>query len=461
VSEPSAHILTADWRKLLRPTGTLRAMLTGFATVAGLTLLARAAGFFKDAAVANHFGVAAALDAFLLAFGLHTFIAGMLASGLPSAMLPVHSELRHRRDEAAADRLAIQSALLHAISLVLCAGVLALLAGPVVELMGKGFAPETRDLSRRLLLELIPFLFCYGMTAHLGMWLRSKKNFVVAAAAPILTPISVIVFLFFAGENVTIDAMVYATNIGSGLHLLVMLIALHRLLPDLSTGWWSTLRRWESGHRTVFKSAGPYLIAGLVMGATIVVDQAMAAWLAEGSVAVLSFSDKICGIVLSLTAMAASEALFPFFADLVAKQEWARLRHQLQQTLLLVAAVSIPLTVLMSWQAPWIVRVLFERGEFGPADTQRVAHVLSFAALQVPFYITGVLLSRVVVSLQAGWFTLGLSIFSLASNITLNAVLMKSMGVAGIALSTAFVYLISALVMTVWVFRTVGKRIST
>lgn len=432
-------------------------MLTGFATVAGLTLLARAAGFFKDAAVAHHFGVAATLDGFLLAFGLHTFIAGMLASGIPSAMLPVHSDLRHRTDEATADRLAIQSALLHAISLVLCAGLLVLVAAPIVELMGKGFAPETRDLSRRLLLELTPFLFCYGMTAHLGMWLRSKKNFVVAAASPILTPVAVIVFLFFATEDVSIDSMVYATNVGAALHLLVMMIALSRLLPARASGWWGSLRCWEDDHRAVFKSAGPYLVAGLVMGATIMVDQAMAAWLAEGSVAVLSFSDKICGIVLALTAMAASEALFPFFADLVAKQEWARLRHQISQTLLLVTVVSIPLTLLMSWQAPWIVQVLFERGEFGADDTKRVAHVLRFAALQVPFYITGVLLSRVVVSLQAKWFTLGLSIFSLALNVVLNAALMKSMGVAGIALSTVCVYLVSALVMTVWVFRTIGK----
>lgn len=457
MSEPSAHTLTADWRKLLRPTGTLRAMLTGFVTVAGLTLVARAAGFIKDAVVANHFGVAAALDAFLLAFGLHTFLAGMLASGLPSAMLPVHSELRHREDEATADRLAIQSALLHGLSLVLCAGVLVWVAEPLVGVMSKGFAPENRALTRRLLLELTPFLLCYGMTAHLGMWLRSKKNFVVAAASPILTPVAVIAFLLLAPGEVSIDALVYATNVGSALHLLVMLVAVHRLLPGRASGWWSTLGKWEADHKTVFRSAGPYLVAGLVLGATVVVDQAMAGWLAEGSVAVLSYSDKICGIVLALTAMAASEALFPFFADLVARKEWQALRHQLQQTLLLVAAVSIPLTLLMSWQAPLIVRLLFERGEFGADDTERVSHVLRFAALQVPFFITGVLLSRVVVSLQAKWVTLGLSVFSLCLNVALNAALMKTMGVAGIALSTVFVYLTSAAVMAVWVFRTIRR----
>jgi putative peptidoglycan lipid II flippase len=396
VSDPSANTLTADWRKLLRPTGTLRAMLAGFATIAGLTLLVRAAGFAKDAAVAGHFGVAAELDAFLLAFGLHTFVAGMLASGIPSAMLPVHSELRHRVGEDVADRLALQSALVHGVSLALGAAVMILASGPIVSVMGRGFNAETRALTERLLLELSPFLCCYGMTSHLGMWLRSKKNFVVAAASPILTPAAVIVFLLLAGSDVTIDAMVYATVTGSALHLLVMAVAVTQRLPARSSGWWSTLRAWESEHRTVFQSAGPYLIAGLVMGATVVVDQAMAGWLAEGSVAVLSFSDKICGIVLALTAMAASEALFPFFADLVAKQEWSRLRHQIMQTLVIVAVVSIPLTLVMSWQAPWIVKTLFERGEFGADDTARVAHVLRFAALQVPFYITGVLISRVV-----------------------------------------------------------------
>lgn len=433
-------------------------MLAGFATVAGLTLLARAAGFLKDAAVAHQFGVSHELDGYLLAFGLHTFIAGMLASGIPSAMLPAYSDLRHRAGDAAADRLALQSALSHGLTLIVFGLTVYFLGGPVVSLMGRGFDPEIQALSRRLLLELLPFLFFYGMTTHLGMWLRGRKHFVVAAASPILTPVVIIACLLAADQNVSIDVLVHATNIGSGLHWLLMTVAVSKLLPERTSSWWKTVMRWEPDNRTILKSSGPFLVAGLVLGATTLVDQAMAGWLQAGSVAVLSYSDKVCGILLAITAMAASEALFPFFADLVAKQEWSRLRRQLQHTLLLVAVVVVPLTLILSWQAPLVVKLLFERGEFGAEDTDRVAAVLRFAALQIPFYITGVLLSRVVVSLQARWFTLGLSTICLAMNVALNAVLMRHMGVAGIALSTVFVYLTSAVVMYAYVFRNIGRR---
>lgn len=433
--------------------------MTGFATVAGLTLLAKVVSFFKDATVAHQFGVSHELDAFLLAFGLHTFLAGMLANGLPSAMLPAYLELRHQSGEAAADRLGVQSALCHAATLFVVCVAVAIFGDGIVNVMGRGFQPENQVLAKRLLHHLMPFLYFYGMTAQLGMWLRGRKHFMVAAAAPILTPLVIIAILIGTGRSVSVDVLVMATNIGAVLHFSVMLISILRFLPAPGMGWWRSIKVWEPANIPVLKSSGPFLVAGLVLGAAALVDQAMAGWLQEGSVTVLSYSDKVCGILLALTAMAASEALFPFFADLVAKQDWHSLRRQMLQTLLLVAAFSVPLTLLLSWQAPLIVKLLFERGQFGPHDTEHVAAVLRFAALQIPFYITGVLLSRVVVSLQARWFTLGLAALCLSLNVALNLFFMKRLGVAGIALSTVFVYFTSAAVMYAYVFRAIRQRI--
>ena len=44
-----------------------------------------------------------------------------------------------------------------------------------------------------------------------------------------------------------------------------------------------------------------------------------------------------------------------------------------------VLSLALPMTLFLCLMAPWIVRVLFERGAFGPQDTQRVAEVLRFA----------------------------------------------------------------------------------
>jgi putative peptidoglycan lipid II flippase len=87
---------------------------------------------------------------------------------------------------------------------------------------------------------------------------------------------------------------------------------------------------------------------------------------------------------------------------------------------------------------------LFERGAFGPNDTQRVAEVLRFAAFQIPFYILGTVAARVAVSLQAARLMLVISFSALVLNAALNWLLMRHLGVAGIALSTVIVHGICA-----------------
>jgi hypothetical protein len=48
VSEPSASILGGIGQKLTHPSATLRAMLSGVVTVAGLTLVSKAISFVKE-----------------------------------------------------------------------------------------------------------------------------------------------------------------------------------------------------------------------------------------------------------------------------------------------------------------------------------------------------------------------------------------------------------------------------
>jgi putative peptidoglycan lipid II flippase len=450
VSEPSASAVSLLWRKFASPTASLRLVLGGLFTVASLTLLAKAVSFVKDAAVAHWFGVTNELDAFVLAFGLHSFIAATLASGVPAAMMPAYAEARHQLGEERADRLALQSAFMHGLSL-LGIGLLAYLcADKVVAVMGKGFDGNTRASAVQLIGQMLPFLFFFGMTTHLATWLRGQKLFGVASASQMATPV---VILAWVCCEPSISALVWAANVGALVHLLILLYALRERL------YLRGLSRWEKGNKAILKSTGPFLVSGLVMGLTTLVDQAMAGWLQPGSVTVLSYSDKVCGILLAVTALAASEALFPFFADLVAQRDWARLRRQVMQIAGVVALCSVPLALLLSWQAPLVVQLLFERGEFTADATARVAEVLRYAALQIPFYIVGVLLSRIIISLQAAGFSLFLASMALVLNVALNALFMRSMGVAGIALSTACVYLFSSILMIIFVLRVIRAKI--
>lgn len=448
------------WHRLrdkFAASSVLRAMLHGFVTVAGLTLLAKAVSFFKDADVVRRFGVSDDLDAYAFAFGVHTFTIGMLGGGIPNSFLPAYAILRHEHGPVRAERLAIQTFLSHAVSLLIVGALIYVLGPQIVGFLGKGFPVHKQELSLHLLRALLPLMLCYGLSMHLAMWLRANKLFMLAAAAPVITPAAILVALFAHGGQASIATLVQGTNVGAVLQLLVLGIALVRRFPR-EPGWlMGCCRTYEPGNRAVIASSFPFVISGLVLGGAPIIDQAMATQLESGSVTVLSYADKVCGIILALTASAAAEALFPFFADVVARRNWQALKRQLLHTIGIVLGIALPLVALLFWQAPLVVKILFQRGSFQEEDTLRVAAVLRCASLQIPFYIASLLMSKVVIALQANWFTLATAVFSLAANFVFNIVLMRYYGVAGIALSTAVVYALSTAVLYIYLMRAVAR----
>ncbi len=434
-------------------------LFQGFMTVASLTLVAKTVSFFKEAAVARHFGIADELDAFVLSFTLLAFLSAMLGDGMPDSFLPVFSRLWNRKGTVSAHRLGLQMALCNVATFVLAGTFLAVTAEPIVSLMSRGFSPEKQAHAARMLRGMLPFFLCSGLIYHLASWLRAQKKFVLAAIAPAAAPAVIISALVVSGRGAPIEVLVNATNLGVLLQLLLLVLAVRRTLPR--EAGWSTgcLRRWEPDSAEVMRNTLPFLLAGIVIGSAPVIDQIMASWLQPGSVAVLGYSEKITSILLALTALPAGEALFPFFSDLAARREWRDLQRLLLQVTGAMLAVVIPLTMLMCGLAPLIVRLLFERGAFSPEDTERVALVLSIGVFQVPFYIASSLASRLVVSMQASRFMLGMAAFSLSVNVVFNALLMRKLGVAGIALSTVIVHLCSAVAIYGFAFRRIRQRI--
>lgn len=425
--------------------GAGSAMVSGFLLVALLTMVGKIVAFAKDALVANKLGTASELDAFMLVFGFYTFISSVLGGGIPESFVPAYAELRERRGLRRAYRLGIQSVASHFAALLICGGLLALAAPSVVAWTTKGFDPAKQALAVSLLRGLLPFLLCFGVAQHLGAWLRAGKTFLLAASAPVLVPLGIVIALLLAGNQVNAWTLVSGTVWGAVAHLSVLLVAVLRRLPRRLSWWRCSLRHREPGLRVVLRNAVPFLIGGVAFGSAVVVDQTMAAWLTAGSVAVLGYSDKVCAIVLAVTAGPASDVLFPHFAELVARRDWNGLRKRLFASAGIIVSASLPMTLAMCFLAPWIVRILFERGAFGPQDTQRVAEVLRYAAFQIPFYILGTVAARIVISLQASRYMLSIAFSALFLNASLNWLFMRHLGAAGIALSTTIVHCICAI----------------
>lgn len=418
---------------------TNRRILGAAATVAILSLVVRAASLVKDLAVAYRFGTGDALDAFLIAVLLPSFAINVVASSLNAAFVPIFIELREREGAASADRLFRSVLALSLGILVLVSVALALSFSSALPHLASNFSPAKLTLTRELFWWLLPMVLLSGMTTVWTGVLNAGERFALGAAAPVAVPAIAAIALLVSGGRFGIEALAGGTVIGYA-------VAAWAVAAAASRAGWSTTPRWNGltpGVRRVLGQYGPVLAGACLMSGTGLVDQAMASALPPGSVSALSYGNKTVALLTGLVAMALGTAVLPHFSRLVARSEWGAVRHTLRTWVRLIAVVTIPLTVLMIAGSTAIVRFAFERGAFSSHDTQIVALVQAMYVIQIPFYAAGILFVRMLTSMQRNRTLFWGAGISLPLDIALNYVFMQRMGVAGIALSTSMMYVVS------------------
>jgi putative peptidoglycan lipid II flippase len=173
----------------------------------------------------------------------------------------------------------------------------------------------------------------------------------------------------------------------------------------------------------------------------------MAASLPAGSVSALSYGNRVVTFFLGIAAFAIGTAVLPYFSRMVAERDFEAIRSTLRLYSRILWIGSIPLATIVIFAAVPLVRILFERGSFTPDDTMVVASVCQAFALQIPFYLLGILGVRLLSALAKGHVIMAICAVNVVVNYVGNRIFMQMFGVAGVALATSLVYALSCLLI--------------
>jgi putative peptidoglycan lipid II flippase len=422
--------------------------------VGALTLLAKLGSTAKELLVAKSFGRGDALDAFLIAFVLPAFAVNLLVGSLGPALVPAFLETKYSLGPEAAQKLFSTVLFACVLALLALIIILGLLAPWYLPFLASSFPPAKLRLTREILFLLLPFVLFNGVTVYASSVLNAGEKFALPALTPLLTPLATIVLITFGLRNWGAFSLAAGVVVGSCLEAALVIQALKALGIRLIPQWYG----FSVSVRSVWQQYKPLVAGSLVMGATSVVDQSMAAMLPQGSVSALSYGSRIISVVLWIGAASLSTAVLPYFSQMVAQNDWAGCRNTLKWYTMAVAATTVPFTLcLIAFSKP-LVRLVFQRGAFTAADTDLVGWVQVCYAIQIPFYICSILFVRFLSSAKRNHVLMWTAGICLVLDISLNLVLMKVWGVAGIALSTSLVYVVSFLVVSVYSGRLLARE---
>lgn len=404
-------------------------------TVGASTGLVKVGAAAKVVVTARAFGTSDGLDAYLMAFLLPAFVCDTLAGSLTPALVPTFIEVRELEGRDAANRL-YRTVLAGGVGvLALAAVVVGVFAPWIFRLLAWSFDPAKIALTCKLFWVMLPLVPLSALSTAWRSILNTDGRFALPAFLPVLTPLACIAFLLELGRTWGVYSLAAGTLVGGVLEVgLLSVIMLHRGFP--------VLPRWcgSSGALDqVMAQYGPVVAAVLLLGGSPLIDQSIAAMTGSGGVAALNFGTRFSTVLIAVGPAAVATAILPHFSRLNVTADWAHIRHSLRTYAAIILAVSIPVVAILIVFSEPLVRLFFQRGQFTGSATDLVTRVQRFALLQIPTAMVMALALRLVSSMNANRMLLRVAAFYAVFNVSLDLVLVRFLGIAGITLSTAIV----------------------
>ena len=411
------------------------AIAKGMAWVALFVFLGKLAGAAKEMAVAYRYGVGEEVDAYLFVLNLVIWPVGIWFGVLAVVLVPLAARMRH---DGAAELPRFRAELFGLALLIgLTLGTLAWLGlPPLLRARWTGLPPTTVALASEMVPALV-FLMPMGVIISLfSAWTLAAGRHVntLFEGVPALA-IGLAVLMIPGGG---IEPLVWGTLAGFSFHLTSLAI------PLAGRGEIESPRfTRQSPHWSPFWQGFAIMLAGQALMSFVgIIDQFFAAHLGTGAIATLSYANRILALILGLGATAIGRATLPIFSKTEA-QGGAQGHRVASHWVCLLFLVGV-IAMIVGWGlAPWAVRLLFERGAFTAENTLAVSEVLRVGLLQLPFYFAGLVLVSVLASQREHkLIAIGASV-NLITKLGANWVFVPLLGVSGIVAATAFMLMVS------------------
>jgi putative peptidoglycan lipid II flippase len=427
------------------------------AIFSGATGLSRVLGLIREIVARRYFGVdGSGINAFTVAFQVPNLVRALVAdAALSSAFVPVFSELLERGDRRRAWAVASSLFWLLLLGLGALTAVL-MLAAP---LLMRPFDVQDEQLAVTLSRILFPIVTLLGVSGIVVGILNSYEHFTVPALTPVFWNLAIIFGLVIgvprAGSE---DAQlyVYAGSILVGTVIQVLLpVPWLRGLDGrlrLAIDW------RDPAVKRVFVLMLPVTLGLGLINFNQVIGTLFAARLIDPNVApaAIDAAFRIYMLPQGMFSVAIATVLFPSLSRFAARADLDGFRRTIGTGLRQIAFLLVPASAATAVLAEPMVRLLYERGEFGPRETTIVAQALAAFALGLTFNGMMLMLNRGFFSLQEPWMPTLVALANLALNALLYAMLYR-VGTWGIPLAISLANIAGTIALLVLLRRRIER----
>ena len=446
-------------------TSDKHARLTRSAGVVSIAVMgSRVLGLVREMVLAYFFKAERELDAFKAAFRIPNLLRDLFGEGILSkALVTTFTDTEVKKGEQAVFRMTslVFNALVVIVGAITLLGIF--LAPVIVDLMffGKGFdLPGKRDLTVFLTRVMFPFLLLVSLAAvPMGLLYSKDRFFIPSFASSFFNLGSIVVgvigyYIAPSFGQPRVLGMAVGVLVGGAMQFVIQIPSIwrvgYRYRPILSFT--------DPSVRQVMRLVLPMILGAAAVQINVFVNSIYASH-GEGWLSWINLAFRLMHLPIGVVGVAVSTATLPMLSRHIAEQDMTGYRRTLSHSLRLILLLTIPASIgLMVLKEP-IVRLIYQRGEFGSDDTIMVAGALFYYAFGLCGYSAVKVGADSFYALKDTRTPAFVSLGTVMLNIILNYLFIFQLGLdhQGLALSTSCTVTLNAILLFIILRRRIGR----
>jgi putative peptidoglycan lipid II flippase len=408
---------------------------TAFFSIA--TGASRIAGLGREVVAAGYFGVTGSVSAFTIAFQVPNLVRALFAdAALQPAFVPIFTELLGEKRHKEAFRLASTLLLLITMVLGTITALFVLLAPVVMPIFAPGYEGALLQLTISLSRVLFPILILLGASGVVVGILNSYDRFGAFAISPLFWNLTIILVLVIAEPHFHGEDKIYAYAIGILIGTAVQLAIPAWDLRNTPFHFTFSFDWRHPGVRRVLLLMLPVTISLGLINFNALINSLFGSLVSEEAPAAIDKAFRLYQLPQGIFSVAIATVLFPTLARFANAGEIGNLRSTMANGMRQILFVLVPAAAAILALSEPMIRLVYQRGEFGPADTTLVATALFWFAFSLPTNGVYLLQTRTFFSLQRPWQATALATIDLVISAIAAFGLYKPFGVGGIVAGT-------------------------
>ncbi len=422
--------------------------ITGAAIIiSASTLVSRLVGLLRDRIFAHYFGAGPVMDAYYAAFKIPDLVYNLLIVGALSAgFIPAFTKLfNNSEDKSAAWKLANNVLNITAI----CLGVLGALGIIFTPFLAPLIAPGFSSSSQQLVINFTRIMFgstiLLGLSMVIGGVLQSLRAFFLYSLAPIFYNVGIIIGATVLVPLWGINGLAWGVVLGAFLHFSLQTYSAY------ANGYrWKWYLNWKDREtRLVGKLMVPRTLGLAISQLNLVIITILASLLPVGSVAIFNFANNLQAVPVGIIGIPFALAVFPVLSMAASQNNTEEFIKNLSSTIRQILFLIIPCSILLMLLRAQIVRVVLGSGKFDWTATINTADTLALFALSLFAQALIPVIARAFYALANTKTPFIIGVISELSSIIAGLILMRPLGVAGLALAFSAGSILNFAILTI------------